>query len=131
MAKTITVTLSEKAEKYFDELMYGLEFPQGEELVQATESQAISHALEELAAFEEYTDDQVTNWLADRLPRNGATAGTSLHWQLAKTMIAEDENAQHQLADSYSRGYRDEMQDVARESYFNGYSDRHNTPAAS
>lgn len=60
MSKKITVTLSDKAAKYLDEIMGTLDF-EGE--VTVTQSIAISHALEELAMFEEcLAGETVTGW---------------------------------------------------------------------
>ena len=61
MPKKITVTLSEKAEKYFDELRYSLETDKGP----ATISQCINESLENLSDFEKETDNQLYNWLTD------------------------------------------------------------------
>lgn len=61
MAKKITVTLSDKAERYFNELRYSLETDKGP----ATISQCINESLETLADFEKVTENQLANWLDD------------------------------------------------------------------
>lgn len=63
MAKKITVTLSEKAEKYFNDVAYSLDYGNGKV---ATNSQVISHCLEELALFEEHAGESVTGHLKGR-----------------------------------------------------------------
>lgn len=65
MSKKITVTLSDKAEKYLNELMYSLT---GKNDKPATQSECINESLETLAAFEKSTDDQLRNWLGDHHP---------------------------------------------------------------
>lgn len=69
MSKRITIYLSDAAEKYFNLVMYGLEVPDGKgDTKPCNQSQAISHCLEELALFEEFTEDQLTNWLLTNYP---------------------------------------------------------------
>lgn len=63
MAKKITVTLSSKAEKYFNEVMYALPGKDGEGC--CTQSEAINESLETLADFEKATDNQLRNWNSD------------------------------------------------------------------
>lgn len=65
MAKKITITLSDRAERYLAELKYSLEF----DCKVANQSQCVSHALEELAAFEDITADQITNYIQENHPR--------------------------------------------------------------
>lgn len=64
MPKKITVTLSDKAAQYLAEVQYSLDKGNGV----CSQSECISHSLEELAAFEKITDDQVTNWLQTNHP---------------------------------------------------------------
>lgn len=61
MAKKITITLSDKAEKYFNELMYSLPGKNGEGL--CTQSEAINESLETLSDFEDITQNQLRNWI--------------------------------------------------------------------
>ncbi len=69
MSKRITIILSPAAEKFFYLVMAGLEVPDGKGLTKpCNQSQAISHCLEELALFEEFTEDQLTNWLHTNYP---------------------------------------------------------------
>ena len=60
--KRITVTLSDEAEKYFNEVQYSLDFGDGKV---ATQSQVISHCLEELALFEGASGLDVTGYLRE------------------------------------------------------------------
>ena len=63
--KKITVTLSDKAEKQFNEIMYSL--PENEDGTgMCTQSQAVNYAFECLAVFEEKMDCDVFNFLNDR-----------------------------------------------------------------
>lgn len=62
MSKKITVTLSDKAAKYFAEVQYGLEGKGGGI---ATNSEVINESLETLFDFEKITDNQLRNWLSD------------------------------------------------------------------
>lgn len=59
MAKKITITLDDVAEKYFNEVMFSLDLPHKT----ASQSDVISHILNEAAAFECITQDQLSNWL--------------------------------------------------------------------
>ena len=59
--KKITVTLSDEAEKYFNEVQYSLD--NGEKV--ATQSEVINHCLIELAKFEEYAGQDVTGYIRD------------------------------------------------------------------
>lgn len=60
--KKITVTLSDKAEKYFNEVMYSL--PKNADGTGiCSQSQAINESLETLSDFERTQDDQLANWL--------------------------------------------------------------------
>jgi hypothetical protein len=69
MSKRLIIILSDKAEAYFNLVMYGLEVPDGKGSTKPpNQSQAISHCLEELALFEEFTEDQLTNWLLTNYP---------------------------------------------------------------
>ena len=66
MSKKITVTLSDKAEKYLAKLMYSLEVPNPKkegETKQANQSDCINECLEILSDFEDVTDDQLVNWM--------------------------------------------------------------------
>lgn len=60
--KKITISLSPKAEKYFNEVMYALT---GKDDKPCTQSEAINESLETLAEFEKLTDNQLRNWLVD------------------------------------------------------------------
>jgi hypothetical protein len=63
MAK-ITIELSQKAEKYFNEVQYSLpKNPDGTGI--ATISQCVNECLETLADFEQLTENQLANWLDD------------------------------------------------------------------
>lgn len=55
----ITIELNNEQEKYFHLLKYTLMD------IDANNSDVINHALMELLLFEEFTEDQVTNWLVD------------------------------------------------------------------
>jgi hypothetical protein len=69
MSKRITIILSDKATDFFNLVMYGLEVSDGKGSTKpANQSQAISHCLEELALFEDFTEDQLTNWLMTNYP---------------------------------------------------------------
>lgn len=61
--KRLTIILSDKAEKYFNEVAYSLDYGDGKV---ATQSQVINHCMEELADFEEQIDQDVTGFLRDR-----------------------------------------------------------------
>jgi len=63
MEKKITVTLSDKATKYFYDRMYGDVKDDG--VTPCSQSEAISHCLESLGEFEKVTDNQLEGWLAD------------------------------------------------------------------
>jgi len=60
MPKKITITLDDVAERHFNEVAYSLDLPHKSK---ASYSDIINHCLNELRAFEDITDDQVTNWL--------------------------------------------------------------------
>jgi hypothetical protein len=62
--KKITVNLTGKAEQYFANVQYSLDLGEGV----CTHSQVINHILQECALFEEFTDDQLTNWLSENYP---------------------------------------------------------------
>lgn len=64
--KTITVTLNPEQEKYFLDLRYTLMDIGMDE----SDSDAINHALMEVLLFEEFTGDQLTNWLAENYPKS-------------------------------------------------------------
>lgn len=59
MSKKITVTLSDAAERYFNEVAGTLDFGNGV----PTQSQVISHCLEELKIFEQLNDDSLTSFM--------------------------------------------------------------------
>lgn len=61
--KRLTIILSDKAEKYFNEVAYSLDYGDGKV---ATQSQVINHCMEELADFEEQIDQDVMGFLRDR-----------------------------------------------------------------
>lgn len=65
MSKKITVTLSDEAEKYFNEVAYSLDKGDGKV---ATQSEVINHCLTELALFEENAGQDVTGWLKEYYP---------------------------------------------------------------
>jgi len=62
--ETITVKLSEKAEKQFHEIMYSLPNNDDESEL-CTEDQAVSYAFECLALFEEKTETDIITFLDD------------------------------------------------------------------
>jgi hypothetical protein len=64
MSKKITVTLSDNAERQFNELEYSLDLPHK----RTSQSDIVNHCMEECLAFEEITDDQITNYLATNFP---------------------------------------------------------------
>lgn len=66
--KKITVTLSNDAEKYLNELMYSLT---GKDDKAATQSECINESLETLAMFESLTDNQLRNWNTDFVKNTG------------------------------------------------------------
>lgn len=76
MNKKITVTLSEKAEQYLNELLYSLT---GKDDKPATQSECISESLETLAMFEDKTENQLRNWIVDfdKLPDGAAKSFAS------------------------------------------------------
>jgi hypothetical protein len=63
MSKKITVTLSDKAEQYFYERMYGDTKDDG--ATPCSQSECISHCLESLYDFEKATDNQLEGWVHD------------------------------------------------------------------
>lgn len=65
MSKKITVTLSDLAEKQFIEVNYSLDLPHKT----ASQSDVVSHCLEECLAFEEITGDQITNFIMTKYPK--------------------------------------------------------------
>lgn len=65
MSKKMTITLSDIAEKHFHNVNYGLEVP---EKTNPNQSDVINHCMEECLAFEEITDDQITNYLVTNYP---------------------------------------------------------------
>lgn len=67
MSKKITVVLSDKAAKYFNEVQYGLPKPNGEPGV-ATNSEVINYCLESLALFEENSGQDIIDYLKEGWP---------------------------------------------------------------
>jgi hypothetical protein len=65
MAKKITITLSDAAEQYFNEVAASLDYGDGKVVNQ---SQVVNHCLEELALFEKTVDTSVTDWLKTNHP---------------------------------------------------------------
>lgn len=59
----ITVTLTDKADRYFALLAYGLTKEDG--ATPANKSECINHVLEAMGRFEEVTDNDILNWLND------------------------------------------------------------------
>lgn len=64
MAKKLSVALSEKAEKYYNEVAYSLEGKKGV----ATQAEVVNHCLEELSLFEELAGQSVTDYLQEGWP---------------------------------------------------------------
>jgi hypothetical protein len=62
MPKKIIITLNDRAAQYFAEVQYSLDKGDGKT---TTKSDVINHCLEELSLFENFTDDQLTNWLME------------------------------------------------------------------
>lgn len=65
MSKKITVTLSDKAEKYFHQVKATLDRGEGELL---TYSEIISEILEVNADFEMLTEGDLCGWIDDNFP---------------------------------------------------------------
>jgi hypothetical protein len=67
MSKRITVTLSDKAEKYFNEVAYSLDDGSGKV---ATYSDVLNHCLEELAVWEVLSDgnEDLTSFMSSMWP---------------------------------------------------------------
>ena len=65
MQNEICVYLSPVAAQYLAEVLYSLDYGEGQD---TTTAEAINHCLEELAAYEWVTDDQVTNHLMEKYP---------------------------------------------------------------
>lgn len=65
MPKKITVTLSEKSEKYFKEVAYSLDSGDGKV---ATNSDVINWALEILSDFEDNAGEDLLSWLKTNYP---------------------------------------------------------------
>lgn len=61
--KKITVTLSDKAEKYFNDVMYGLHVS---DYRMCTQSEAINEILETNLDFESKEDTNVSGYLEDK-----------------------------------------------------------------
>ena len=62
--KKVTITLTDKAEKYLNKLLYELEMPNGKT---TTISDCINTTFEENADFEEAMDTNVCGFLEDNL----------------------------------------------------------------
>lgn len=65
MSRKITVTLSDKAETYFNLVKATLDRGEGDLL---TNSQIISEILEVNADFETLTEDSLCNWIDENFP---------------------------------------------------------------
>lgn len=65
MPKKITVTLSEKSEKYFNEVAYSLDSGDGKV---ATNSDVINWALGALSDFEDNAGEDLLSWLKTNYP---------------------------------------------------------------
>ena len=63
MSKKITVTLSDKAEAHFNEILYSLD---GKDEKPVTQSGAINYALESLADFEKEMECDILTYLSDK-----------------------------------------------------------------
>lgn len=74
--KRITITLSDKAEEYFNDVIYSLDNGDGKV---ATHSQVINHCLEELALFEENAGQDLTGYLREYWPQIFEDKKTYLH----------------------------------------------------
>lgn len=73
VGKKITATLSEKAEKYYNEVAYGLDFGNGKT---ATQSQVINYMLETLSNIEAKFGDPI-----DYLRRHGWDYNKDIAWE--------------------------------------------------
>lgn len=62
MSKKITITLTDEAEEYFNEVQHSLDDGNGKV---ATQSQVINHCLMELSVFEVMTETDVTGYIRD------------------------------------------------------------------
>ena len=62
MSKKITITLTDEAEAYFNEVAYSLDNGDGKV---ATQSQVINHCLMELSLFEKLSGTDVTGYMRD------------------------------------------------------------------
>jgi len=66
MEKKITVTLSEKATKFFNEVMYSLETPdKNGDLKSCNQSEAINWCLEAMSDFEQNSGSDLITYLQD------------------------------------------------------------------
>jgi hypothetical protein len=75
MTKIITVKLEGKGYEQYVNVAYSLDLGKGK----CTNSEIINHCLTELALFEEFTDDQLTNWLESNYPEKYAEFLKSLN----------------------------------------------------
>lgn len=67
MSTKITVTLTGKAEKMYNEIMYSL--PENEDgSGMCTQSQAVNYAFKELALFEQLSGGSVTEYAKNNFP---------------------------------------------------------------
>jgi hypothetical protein len=63
MAKKITITLSDKSEKFFNQVHGTLDVPDGKGGFKCSQSDAINRCLEALADFEEHEGQDLVGWL--------------------------------------------------------------------
>lgn len=84
--KKITVTLTDKAEKYFNEVAYSLDF----EGRTATQSEVISHCLQELSDFEQTFGGDLTTFLQEYHAKIAAIQVICMHERRPKGMYCPD-----------------------------------------
>ena len=107
--KTITIKLSEKSEKYFNEVMYSLDKGDGKA---CTQSEAINHCLESLSNFEATTEQDVLTYLGSLIQTdiisNDASQereehGVNRYFEGIKFARNEEKEAIEQLIEDYKR----------------------------
>ena len=91
--------LSEKAETYFNDVAYSLDYGDGKV---ATHSQVINHCLGELALFEKASGDQVTGWIKEFYPEVFEEARIETHLVRIKEIQAKYK-AQDELNSNHSK----------------------------
>lgn len=77
--KRITVKLEGKAEKYFHEVAYSLDTPDGE---LATHSEIINHCLTELAMFEDKMGESISDYFSDEIVKLEPNSGQQDRFQV-------------------------------------------------